>query len=208
MRQLSWDSRVNASNVIVEVIDHTAILSGIVGSYMQRKAAETDTMSIEGITEVKNHLQILRSDGLKGPTDSEIESNIRTILTLNAIFDTSKIDVSVSKGTVSLTGTVDEYWKKLQAEETIFDVHGVYNVINTLSVVTTSVPYDEEIAKNILTMLSKIPNINLQSINVEVSGGRVRIRGSVANWHVYTAAHNAIKYTRGVTDLTNMLVIV
>jgi len=206
-RQLSWDRRINAKNIIVEMIDHTAILSGTVGSYMQRKAAESDVMVIDGVSEVKNHLQIQRSAGLKGPTDEQITWNIKSILKLNAAFNDSNIEISSQNGVIHLQGSVDEYWKKLHAEEVIFDVPGVYEVINTLTVVPTKVPLDQSIASSILTAFKRIGSIDLNSVSIEVSGGRVVLKGKVSDWHSYTAAYNAAKYTRGVTDLTNMLII-
>ena len=95
----------------------------------------------------------------------------------------------------------------MQTEEIAFDVPGVRDVVNMLSVVPTGYPYDNAISADILSALQRIPNIDIQKINFIVDGVIVTIHGSVPDWHAYTAAHNAAKFTRGVTDLTNKLVI-
>lgn len=207
IKQLEWDSRINSKSITVEVNDHTVILSGNVGSYMQRTAAETDALSIPGVAEVHNQLKINPDEGLRSFTDEQILWNLKTVLTLNPIIDINKLEISVNKGVVFLGGSVDEFWKKMHCEEILSDVPGVKDVVNTLSVVPTNAPYDQMISADILSALQRISNIDIQKINVIVDGGRVTIQGRVPDWHAYTAAHNAAKYTRGVTDLTNKLII-
>lgn len=207
IKQLEWDSRIKAKNITVEVNNHTVILSGNVSSYMQRTAAEADAMNIPGVSDVHNLLNIEPDDFSKNYTDDQILRNIKSIIALNPVLNLRMIELSVENGAVFLSGAVDEFWKKMQAEEIIFDAPGVKKVVNTLSVVPTNAPYDEIIAANILSALQRIPNINLQLINVTVEGGRVTIHGRVPDWNSFSAAHNAAKYTRGVTDLTNKLII-
>jgi osmotically-inducible protein OsmY len=206
IKQLQWDNRINSTNINVEVNQHVATLSGNVSSYMQKTAAQMDTLSITGVTEVHNHLKII-SDNASQFTDEQIAKNIKTVISLNPVLNPDTLEIRVNKGSVFLGGSVDEYWKKMQTEEIIFDVPGVSDVVNTLSVVPTNSPYDKAISADILSALQRISNIDIQKINVTVDGGRVTIHGRVPDWHAYTAAHNAAKFTRGVTDLTNKLVI-
>ncbi len=207
IKQLQWDSRINTRNISVEVSDHTVTLTGNVGSYMQRTAAETDAMSIPGVAEVHNHLKIIPEEEARTYSDDQILWNVKSVLTLNPVINMEKLEISVSKGVVYLGGSVDEFWKKMQCEEIVFDVPGVKDVVNTLSVVPTNAPFDKMIAADILSALQRISNIDIQKINVIVDGGRVTIQGRVPDWHAYTSAHNAAKYTRGVTDLTKKLII-
>lgn len=207
IKQLQWDSRINSTNINVEVNQHVATLSGNVDSYMQKTAAQMDALSIAGVTEVHNHLKIISDIAARKFTDEQIVKNIKTVLSLNPVLNPDTLEIRVDKGIVFLGGSVDEYWKKMQTEEIVFDVPGVNDVVNTLSVVPTNSPYDQAISADILSALQRIPDIDIQKIDVTVDGGRVTIHGMVTDWHAYTAAHNAAKYTRGVTDLTNKLVI-
>ncbi|NLD99479.1 MAG: BON domain-containing protein, partial [Fibrobacter sp.] len=157
---------------------------------------------------VKNHLQIQRSEGLKGPNDNEIVKNINTILALNAPLKSSKIEVLSTDGVVTLNGFVDEYWKKIHAEELVFDVQGVYDVINKLLVVPDKSPRDQAIASSIISLLGNVEGISLDKITVEVSGGNVVLKGSVQSWYAYTSAYKIVVYTKGVTGSMLNLTIV
>lgn len=200
------NNRINSSDINVEVDQHIATLSGSVNSYMQKKAAQMDALSIPGVSEVRNRLKII-SDAAQKFTDEQISKNIKTVLSLNPAFNPDAMEIRVDKGIVFLGGSVDEYWKKMQAEEIVFDVPGVRDVVNALTVVPTKSPYDQAISADILASLQRISNIDIQKIDVTVEGGRVTIHGRVPDWYAYTAAHNAARHTRGVTDLTNKLVI-
>ncbi len=205
IKQLQWDNRINSTDISVEVKDHIATLSGNVPSYMQKTAAQMDALSIPGVTEVHNHLKIITASTTY--TDEQITRNINSVLSLSPVINPDSLEIRAEKGIVFLGGSVDEFWKKMQTEEIVFDVPGVKDVVNTLTVVPTNSPYDTAISADILSALQRISNLDIQKINVTVDGGRVTIHGRVPDWQAYTAAHNAAKYTRGVKDLTNKLVI-
>ncbi|HEX3019623.1 MAG TPA: BON domain-containing protein [Chitinispirillaceae bacterium] len=207
IKQLEWDSRVNCTSISVEVKEHTVILTGNVSSYMQKAAAYTDALSVNGVAEVHNHLKIIPDKTDQDYNDEQILWNIQSVITLNPAININTVKITVNKGIVYLGGAVDEFWKKMQTEEIVFDVPGVRDVVSTLSVVPTNSPYDQAISADILSAIQRISNIDIQKISVTVDGGRVTIQGRVPDWHAYTSAHNAAKYTRGVTDLTNKLII-
>lgn len=203
---LEWDNRLDSSNIHVDIIDSVIHLNGYVKSMIERKAAEADAHTIPGVVKIENHLEI-RQERYEKHSDDQILWNVKSMLTLNSQIDDTKIEPSVNNGMVILKGSVDEYWKKLRTEELVHIVPGVLNVINTLAVVHTTSPFDESIAEDILKAFERIGTINLESITVEVEGGRVVLRGKVPDWYSYSSAHNIVKYTRGVTDLVNNLTI-
>jgi osmotically-inducible protein OsmY len=79
---------------------------------------------------------IHRGRGPKGYTrsDERIKEDINDRLTDYAYLDASDIDVSVSGGEVTLSGTVDTRYAKRMAEDLADDVSGVRNVENRLRV--------------------------------------------------------------------------
>jgi len=205
--QLEWDSRIHANTISVEVVDGTVRLSGTVDSYMERQAAEMDSWTMPGVKSVDNRLSVARVTGARLPKDDEVQWNVKSVLTLNSAIDSSNIEVVVNDGVVLLNGSVDAFWKKARAEELAFEVQGVFMVVNNLTVVPSGSPLDQSIAADILGAFSRIGGIDLDAVNVEVEGGRVALKGRVPNWQTYAAAHSVAKYTRGVVDLTNNLVI-
>jgi osmotically-inducible protein OsmY len=203
---LKWDNRLDSSNVSIDIVGNTVKLSGSVKSLFEKSAAENDIRSIPGVTKVESNLEI-RLEKYELHSDEQIVWNVKSVLALNSHVNSDGIEVSVNKGTVVLKGTVDQYWKKMQTEEIVHMVPGVLNVINTLAVVHTAIPYDKTIAQDVIKALERIGTINLENITIEVEGGRVVLRGKVSDWYSYSSAHNIVKYTRGVTDLINNLVI-
>lgn len=203
---LKWDNRIDASMIKVDIVGNAVVLSGYVKSTAEKKAAEYDVRAIPGVIKIENKIEI-RLEELERHSDDQIAWNVKSMLTLNAEIDENRIDVSVNKGTVILKGSVDLYWKKIRTEELVSTVPGVISVINTLTVVHTPIPFDQSIAQDIMNALERIGTIDLEAIIVEVEGGRVVLRGKVPDWHSYSSAHNIVKYTRGVTDLTNNLII-
>jgi osmotically-inducible protein OsmY len=205
--QLAWDCRIDSKNITVEVTDHKVSLFGKVHSYRERQASQADVWAIPGIGSVENHLRVERPEGAKAMSDDKIAWDVKSALALNSTIDETAIQVSVKDSVIFLNGSVDEYWKKQRVEEIAYDVPGVYEIVDTISVVPTKAPFDQAIASDLMNALSRTGKINPESINVEVSGGRVILKGKVPNWETYSFAHNIAKYTRGVTDLVNELVI-
>jgi osmotically-inducible protein OsmY len=121
--------------------------------------------------------------------------------------DSSKINVSVAGGVVTLGGTVDNYWKKIQAEEDAYGITGVIDVINELGVVPTEKLSDEVIARNIEAALERNFNVNVDNVTVKVSNGVVTLSGTVANWAAWRAAYNTAAYTSGVINVVDQLSI-
>ena len=52
--QLSWDNRIDESNITVEVADSRVILSGTVPTYPNLMQAERDAYEIPGVKSVEN----------------------------------------------------------------------------------------------------------------------------------------------------------
>ena len=118
--------------------DHGLVyLSGDVGSGFQKSLAEEIVSKIKGVTDINNNIQVTGnsekvysdyygwnnfyppyhvkvSNSYKN--DSEIKDNIESQLWWSPYVNQDDIDVSVSKGVVTLEGTVDTDREKLYAE--------------------------------------------------------------------------------------------
>jgi osmotically-inducible protein OsmY len=206
LAHLKWDNRLNSSDIHVDIVGNTVKLSGFIKSVMEKSAAENDVRSIPGVIKVENNLEI-RLEGYEKHSDEQIGWNVKSVLILNSQINSLGIEVSVNKGTVILKGSVDQYWKKVHITDIVHMVPGVLNVVNTLAVVHSTIPYDKAIAQDIIEAFERIGTINPENITVEVEGGRVVLKGKVSDWYSYSSAHNIVKFTRGVTDLINNLII-
>ncbi|MBD3346638.1 MAG: BON domain-containing protein [Chitinivibrionales bacterium] len=208
VEQLLWDGRIEGADIDVRVDDHfRTTLTGTAPSYMVKQAAGEDTLRVSGVSRVYNQINVLSEDGGPRRSGEDLQKTIHTLISLYPNFAKDSVDVSVGDGKVVLQGSVDSYWKKLRAEEIAFDVKGVQQVVNDLTVVPGHKPLDEEIAESIQNALKRTGIIDPANVGIKVEGGRVTLSGTVDSWSAYSAAHTAAKYTRGVVDLTNELVI-
>lgn len=205
--QLYWDGRVQASDVGVTVDNGKATLSGTVPSYRAKTAAVEDARMVLGVKAVDNQLRVQHPPERTVPRDSEILEQVISALAWDADVDSTKIDVDVAGGMVTLKGTVNAYWKKYQAEDDAYSVDGVLNVINELGVVPNEDLADEAIATDIEGALERNAYVDPNQVTVEVNNGTVTLSGVVPDWSAWRAAYNAAAYTTGVVDVIDRLAI-
>jgi osmotically-inducible protein OsmY len=205
--QLYWDSRVDASEIKVEVENGEVKLTGKVPNYNAKGSASSDAWAIEGVREVNNQIEVEYPISIKVPTDEEIETDIITSLELNRNIDSTDIDLSVAGGIVTIEGSVDAYWKKTEVEETVSGASGVIDIINKLTIVPTENFLDKDIAEDIVGSISRNFKVNAENVDVKVKNGEVTLSGTVADWSAYRAVMDATEFTAGVTDINDNLII-
>jgi len=205
VNHLCRDSRVDASDIKVEVSDDKVTLTGTVPTYSARRAAFEDALFIIGVNSVENDISIRYPPGVQVPTDMEIKAAVENILTWNPNIVASNIKVLVVHGAVTLEGPVESYWKKITVEELASDVTGVVSVTNMLAVVPSKDALDEAIAKDIIASLNRMVHVNAERVNVKVKDGKVILSGTVPDWSGYYAAYDAARYALDVVDVVNDL---
>jgi osmotically-inducible protein OsmY len=117
------------------------------------------------------------------------------------------VEVSVDSGVVTLTGSVDAFWKKTLAEE-ISQSLGVVRVVNKLSVVPGMDMNDEKIAGDIVNAIDRNLHVDAGSVNVKVHQGDVTLSGKVPNWMGYRSAYEAALFTRGVREVDSSNLVI
>lgn len=144
-------------------------------------------------------------------SSEEIKKDAVDHLYWDSRVDASDIQVTVSDGIVTLSGTVPAYSNRQAAESDIWAVAGVKGVDNRLTIQYppgVTVPADAELESHIENMLLWQPDIDSRDINVTVASGHVTLRGTVdAFWKKIIAEEIATSLT-GVVDLTNELAVV
>lgn len=203
--QLYWDNRVNAADVKVEVLDGIVTMSGNVNTSNARYSAVSDAWMIEGVTNVNNDLQVIYASAMNLPTDMQIKTQAENTLLWNEDIDSTKIEVSVSQGIVTLNGTVDSLWKKWEAEQTVYRNFGVLSVGNHLTIVPTLSIVDQDIAEDIEKALDRNFYVDAEDVAVKVDRGIVTLMGDVKSTIARTQAEEIAMYTAGVMDVKNEL---
>lgn len=203
--QLYWDNRIDASSVTVEVDGGRVKLKGTAPTYTAKEAARMDAWDIPGVILVDNELTVDFQMPL--PSDEVLKDNVRNVLSWNADINAADISVDVLSGRVTLKGTVDTLWKKLRAEELVYDIIGVTEVINELAIVPTDDIVDETIATQVTDAIDRRIGIEAEQVSVEVQDGVVTLSGRVPDWYAKNAAYKAALYTIGVKEVRDNMTI-
>ena len=117
----------------------------------------------------------------------------------------AEIGVTVHDGIVTLTGTVDNYSKKLAAESATKDVAGVRAVVEKIDVKyhNLGIKTDDEIAAEVLKSLRNHWDVPDEKIQVEVDDSWVTLNGDVTWNYQKEAAKRAIENIPGVKGVLN-----
>lgn len=202
---LYWDSRVDASDIHVEVTDGEVTLRGTVPSYAVKEAALFDTWKIPGVKKVNNNSFVRFPSTAKTLSDSEIETNITKQFGWNDSTRNENIHVKVNKGEVVLEGHVDAYWKVFRAKQIASDVMGVVDIENMLTVVPTEAVTDQVIATSIMDAVDRSYAVNVEDLDVKVKDGVVTLSGKLPTRAACEAALECAYNTHGVRDVKDRL---
>jgi len=201
--QLYWDTRVDASDVQVEVNGGTVVLTGSVPTHAALRAALYDAWSVVGAVDVESRLDVRLPPSVLPPSDEELAGTIASVLHLDPDIGSVDIRVSANDGVVTLAGSVTTYWAKMHAEETAGRCSGVRDVKNLLNVVPTEDAIDKNIADDIVRALERNVLVDADSVTVEVNNGEVTLSGALPSWTARQCALEAAMFTRGVLKIND-----
>jgi osmotically-inducible protein OsmY len=199
MDQLYWDSRVDATDVTVEVSKGVVTIKGTVPTYRAREAAYDNCFTIRGVVGVNEDLKVKYPD--KIPSDEEMKDDAEKNLMYSPDIDSRKIEVNVNEGIAELKGSVDTLWKKYIAESEAGATIGVAGVINHLTVVPTKTVPDEDIAEDLMNALTRNSLVDETKLTVKVEDGIVHLKGEVPSLTEKKEAMDSAYLTAGVIDL-------
>lgn len=138
-------------------------------------------------------------------TNSELQKDVQDAIKWEPLLNAAEIGVTVKDGIVSLTGVVDSYTKKTEAEDAAKNVAGVKAVVEKIEVKMPSSfnKSSTEIAQEVLSALQARWDVPNDKIKVKVEAGWVTLTGEVDWKHQKEAARDAVKNLMGVTGVSN-----
>jgi VCBS repeat-containing protein len=112
-------------------------------------------------------------------------------------------------GVVSLTGEVDSYNKKIEAESAAKKVIGVKALVEEIEVKFPNswIKTNIEIANEVLQALKTNLSVPTDKVGVKVEDGWVTLDGDLSWNYQKDAARNAVNYLSGVKGVTNNITI-
>lgn len=141
--------------------------------------------------------------------NTDLQTRVQDALRWEPILNDAAIGVLADDGIITLTGFVDNYAKKLKAEEIVKFTKGVKAVIEKLEVKFDSLGTvsDSEIAHEIVNALQwnwEIPN---ESIKVKVENAWVTLEGELQWNYQRETAKRLVDNLVGVHGVTNKITI-
>jgi hyperosmotically inducible periplasmic protein len=132
---LAADPAAKAHQIDVEINRGIVQLNGYVDSEENRAAAGRVASNIEGVSEVRNNLQIRGEEtAAKIVDDTVITAKIKAALIEDPTTKAHEINVESQNGVVQLSGYVDTETQKAQAADIVRDIEGVTEVQNDIDV--------------------------------------------------------------------------
>ncbi len=143
-------------------------------------------------------------------TNEDLQKDVQDAIKWEPLLNAAEIGVIAKDGIITLTGTVDSYWKKTEAEEAAKNVAGVKAVVEKIEIRFANNSFkkdDNEIAAEVLNAFKwniEVPN---DKIKVKVEKGWVTLEGEL-EWNFQKeSAKKAVRDLLGVVGVTNNITI-
>src|SRR5437899_8874980 len=176
LAELKWDARLQPNEIGVAVKYGVVTLMGWVDSYTKRWAAEEAAHRVRGVLAVANDIEV-RLPISAERTDADIAAAAVRALEWDALVPVDKIQVTVSKGWITLKGEVEWQFQKQDAERVVRRLAGVKGVSNLITVKPRLTP--SELKQKIEQALVRSAETDARRIAVEVEGSKVIRKGTV-----------------------------
>jgi hyperosmotically inducible protein len=205
MQRLTWDDRIDESQIHVSVINKIATLQGCVSTFPEKILAEIETKFIPEIQSVVNEIEIKFPESYRQIEDKEVEDAFFCLLNANSEINSDDIKVSIKKGVVQMHGKVNSYWKKDKIKKIASQVKGVISVSDKIDVIPEENVKDNEIKETLITAMQNSVHIDADKVKLEVINGSVELSGILPSMSMYKAVINLVKSVRGVIEIKDNL---
>ncbi len=198
---LNEDPRIVSTNINVKTYKGIVTLSGSVKNLAEKKFADLEAKKIQGVLGVINELAVIPIVRF----DTDIAHDIQRRLINNAFIKAKGLDIAVSKGNVTISGTVPSRAEHVEAELLASEVRGVKSVINNLTIESPSKRSDQDIKKDIISSMNRDVYLSGLPISVDVKDGVVTLNGSVGNAYEKKIARDTAFWVGNVKKVQNNL---
>ncbi len=206
LEELKWDARVLPNEIGVAVTDGIATLTGWVDSYTKRWAAQEAAHRVAGVMAVANEIEV-RLPSSAERSDADIALAATRALEWDAFVPVGRLDVTVSKGWITLSGEVERQYEKEDAERVVRRLAGVRGVSNLITVRPRVKPSPVEVKRQVEDALVRSAQTDAKRITVDVQGDKVILKGTVRSWAEKQEAERVAWLALGVSSVENRITL-
>ncbi len=141
--------------------------------------------------------------------NEDLQKDVQNAIKWEPLLNAAEIGVVVKDGIVTLTGTVDSYSKKKEAEDAAKSVSGVTAVVEKIEISFPNgfTKTDSEIATSVVNALKWNLEVPAEKIKVVVQNGWVTMEGELEWNYQKDEAKSSVKYLAGVKGVSNLISI-
>jgi osmotically-inducible protein OsmY len=201
LAEIARDGRFKPAELGVEVDTGVVTFTGTVTSYPKLAAAAEIAGDVPGVKDVANKLTVeIAPYAVRD--DTRIAQAVRTALEWDTTVPEERIDSVIRNGAVTLKGTVDFWYERQAASDTVRNLLGVKAVNNHIVIAPPGrgdVAIQDEIKG---ALMRRFP---LHRLDVVVARGTATLTGEVFSYRNRRAAENIAWSTSGVKDVVNKI---
>jgi osmotically-inducible protein OsmY len=200
--ELAWDPSVSEAHIGVTARGGVVTLTGHVGSYAEKCAAEHAAGRVSGVKAIAEELEIRYLYSV-GHGDEDIAKQALNVLAWDLSVPKDKVKVKVEKGWITLSGDVDWYYQKHAAEVDVRQLLRVMGVNNQITIKPSVQASD--VRKKIKAAFGRNAEFEAENIDVTIDGGEVTLSGSVDTYNERAIAENTAWSAPGVTQVHDLI---
>lgn len=142
-------------------------------------------------------------------TNEILQKDVQDAIKWEPLLNAAEIGVTAKDGVITLTGVVNSYAKKLEAEEAAKNVAGVKAVAEEITIEFNGAAKhnDSQIATEVVNAFKFNWEVPDDKVHVTVEHGWIKLSGEVEWNYQKEAAQKAVRHLAGVKGVTNNLTI-
>lgn len=202
--ELDWDPRFDSRQIGVAVKNGVVTLSGYVGSYAERHAAEEAAQSVAGVKALANDIVVELPFNTRR-SDGELADAALAALRSHVQVPMDAVKIVVRDGWVTLSGEVARWHQRQAAESALTGLRGVKGIGNNITI--RSAASSETVQSKIEDAFRRRAQLDAKNITVKAQDGTVTLEGEVHSWQERQQAEVASWQAPGVSQVIDKLTI-
>lgn len=202
-KYINLDSRIDSSSLRIVAQGNKVVISGTVGSIVEKQFVEEAAKSVVGSDYNVSGLKVVPPL----VSDADVKHSIEASVPTHCQVKLQNFDVQVKDGNVTLSGQTDSLHHSTMAGYVASNVRGVKSVANRI-IVNDNRASDKLIRENISAVLDGyLKESDINSLGISVKSGVVTLSGDVHSYEQERHIVDVAQRLPGVVSLQNKMMI-